>query len=373
MVSSKIQKNIVLFLSNQETMNTFSNSYNLDVLAIFGLMIGLYLFSVKHEKRMYYFLFLLSTVASGLLLSQTNYDIFQFPVIYPFAIPFLYTIGPSYFFFKNRYRFKTYEIWIHYLPALFIVAACALHILVYPTNFQISRDYFLTFHPLDAASTYVITDGLLILAYPFHATLYFTGNMLLNKREEVEFNFDDNLSGMAMLIISPFVFALTHIFVHGENSWLLPFKDALIFILIGTIPAIAFDLLLQYRSSKKVEAIADGLKTIDLAHVSVFLNKQVSLESEFTKPGFNREDMYKASGISEVDWKEYMIRKDFNFPSLKKWVRVQIAKKLMYEGYLEKYNVDALSEAVGYRSRTSFYSAYREIERESLSEFRSRL
>ena len=353
-------------------MEFLPNDQNFIVLGIAGLMIALYLFSVKHEKRMYYVLFLMGTIASGIMLSQVNYEPYRFPITYPFTLAFLYTLGPSYFFYKNRYRFKTYEIWLHYFPALFITAAAGFQILNFPESFSINQSHFLENNRLQASITYIVSDGTLILFYPFHAALYFAGNMVLDRREDFTFDFEHSLSGIAMVLLSPFVFGLAHIFVYNE-SVLEPFKDGLVFILIGTIPAIAFDLLLQYRNIKKIDAISEGLKTIDLAHVSLYLQKHNSLESVFTSPGFTREDLYKSSGISAEDWDEYMIRKDFSFPSLKKWVRIRIAKQLIQEGYLEKYNVDALSEAVGYRSRTSFYAAFKEIEQISLSEFRSKL
>jgi len=358
-----------IFFFNIVNMDTFSNSYYLEVLAIFGLMIWLYLFSLKNERDMYNILFLLGVLATGVMLSQINFDTFYVTHIYPFGIPFAYTIGPSYLFYNNRYRFETHKVWVHYLPALFLVGLCSTHMILNPTNFENSRSLFLTFHSLDATSTYIITDALLILLFPIHGALYFIGNLWLNKRTEDEFNLDNNLSGIAMLFASPFVFALAHVYVYLENSWFFPFKGILIFILIGTIPAIVFDLILQYRQLKEVKTITYGLEDLDISN---YLKRQIFLESDFTKPGFNRRDLYESSGISEDDWENYMLSKKLNFTSLKKWVRVQIAKKLIHDGFLEKYNVDALSEAIGYRSRSSFYSAFREIEAESVSEFRSR-
>ncbi|HAW21291.1 MAG TPA: hypothetical protein DCX14_14010, partial [Flavobacteriales bacterium] len=48
-------------------------------------------------------------------------------------------------------------------------------------------------------------------------------------------------------------------------------------------------------------------------------------------------------------------------------------KDLIAQGALNDYSVDGLSQLIGYQSRTSFYSAFKEVEGMSFSEYRDTL
>jgi len=50
-----------------------------------------------------------------------------------------------------------------------------------------------------------------------------------------------------------------------------------------------------------------------------------------------------------------------SFSDLKKRIRIRYAKQLIQEGYLKSYTIDSLAETIGYSSRTSFYSSYKEV------------
>ena len=81
----------------------------------------------------------------------------------------------------------------------------------------------------------------------------------------------------------------------------------------------------------------------------------------------NESTVYFSKKPSFISRSAYAMRyfflksENMSFSDLRKKYRIAYAERLIEEGFLGKYTVDSLAETIGYSSRTSFYSAYKEV------------
>ena len=109
--------------------------------------------------------------------------------------------------------------------------------------------------------------------------------------------------------------------------------------------------------------------------ISRFIAREISKgdSSIFTQVKFTKAMLYSESGFPVSQWEKYYHRNHGGFSDLKKFVRIKIALQLINNGYLDLYSIEALSNDIGYKSRTSFYSAFEQVQSQSFPEFYKRL
>jgi AraC-like DNA-binding protein len=106
------------------------------------------------------------------------------------------------------------------------------------------------------------------------------------------------------------------------------------------------------------------LKYVNLSPLSQDLSnitKRIKLEKYFIDPHLNIEKLSDLLTINSKDLSQ-LIRQDYS--NFNKWinsVRIEYSLELLKEGYLNQYSVEALSEAAGFKSKNTFYRAFKEI------------
>ena len=99
-------------------------------------------------------------------------------------------------------------------------------------------------------------------------------------------------------------------------------------------------------------------------------NSQRKATPNSSKNFKNKETFIKSTDFSSEEWSQFFVFTRTSWNYLKKYIRVRRAIQLMEEGFLEESNIDALAEEIGYNSRASLYSAFKQVMGTSLPDFR---
>jgi len=351
---------------------TITSVYAL-LFALFLLGILLYLF-FHRSGRMFYFLFIFGVISSSLLLSDFSRPMQECcsSQTFPFTLPLLYLIGPSYLFYKNGYRYQAGWMWLHFSPAILLLLTLAISAIIQPEYFIDSLALFTLGESTHITGLSWLSDKTVIYLYPIHTLVYLIMHIKTQVKEGVALVSKDELTTYAMVFNTPLILVIIAVFtgILEVSDLTLAWFQVLV---ISIIPVLIVDLLNGYQSAEQKNRIDTVLRTLDMAHISLYIGGQITPKSAFTTTGFTKENLIDLSAIPESEWNEYFLRKGLTFISLKRWIRVQIAKKLIAEGYLVTYSVEALSIDIGYQSRSSFYSAFKQTEGITFMEYRERI
>ena len=109
----------------------------------------------------------------------------------------------------------------------------------------------------------------------------------------------------------------------------------------------------------------------DFPQIDLIVRNNTRIWEVISTPGLTLEGLVSNTNISAQRWGLYFLKENISFTDFKRIHRVDYAKSLINEGALEQFSVDGLSMKVGYRSRTSFYAAFKEVTGKSLRDYRA--
>ncbi|NKI27975.1 helix-turn-helix transcriptional regulator [Arenibacter sp. 6A1] len=168
-----------------------------------------------------------------------------------------------------------------------------------------------------------------------------------------------------------------HFFGFENASVIITVLLYLIFFVIGVIP-IYFPMILHgYPRSRKQQVIKDkptdldanlkfGLDETEIKEKLELLGqKKMYLDRDFTVSKFAREMEMPAHHLSYFIHQHYGL----SFTTYKNNLRMEHAKCLMDNGFLEHNTMDALAEECGFASRSSFSKAFKNLMDLSPSEY----
>ena len=151
----------------------------------------------------------------------------------------------------------------------------------------------------------------------------------------------------------------------GDTEWMIHIPVAviefwvftsLVYLLFKDTPKVQYD-----RKSKL------QIEPLDYDEIALFFEDKEGCELIFAQPKINIDRLAHISNIDANDWRNYLNDENLSFSELKKKLRVAYANRLIADGFLEKFTIDSLAQTIGYSSRTSFYSAYKEVTGENWS------
>jgi AraC-like DNA-binding protein len=151
----------------------------------------------------------------------------------------------------------------------------------------------------------------------------------------------------------------------GDTEWMIHIPVAviefwvftsLVYLLFKDTPKVQYD-----RKSKL------QIEPLDYDEIALFFEDKEGCELIFAQPKINIDRLAHISNIDANDWRNYLNDENLSFSELKKKLRIAYANRLIAEGFLEKFTIDSLAQTIGYSSRTSFYSAYKEVTGENWS------
>lgn len=206
-----------------------------------------------------------------------------------------------------------------------------------------------------------LTKPLHILLFPVHFSIYLAA--AIGKRIPR----DAALFGIGI--------ALSGVLLNVEFSglWSGDGYIMLLFINNAFLLTFGFSYVLAYPLARiQVNELKNRNDYGPFIRISEFLTTEKFLETMLTK-GVSLIQLVEASDIPIERWSVFLSSKGCSFIQFKRQIRIRHVKDLIAQGALNNYSVDGLSQLIGYQSRTSFYSAFKEVEGISFSQYRDTL
>ena len=301
--------------------------------------------------------FLVTSLLVGTITNNVDYVLFLFPMFFGFS----FLLGPSIYISAYKIYTQSYRtLFLHLAPMLLVTAGAFYGALAFPLSTEQWLNGIGQGTPVaNLGWSYIGNRSLLCWILPLH----FMGYGIATFKRTRQVNHLLFISGMNLLLFYV-AYSLTHA---------LPLP---IHFILSTLVVLVFSIIsnffffesssedLPVESTQALQTMpAQRLTQDPLFHsaVTLYLQDHTKVHHDFTRPKLTLDNLVARSGIPAEEWQAYLQHQGTNFSQLKKKVRIGYALELLNEGYLNDYTVDSLSETVGYKSRTSFYSVFEEI------------
>lgn len=352
------------------------------ITAISLLVIALILGGIRVRKYNFPYLYFLSgvVIASFLLTDPVIVGNTFVKVLFPLFVPFLYIIGPGIYGSIQPIdaRRNPWHI-IHYLPVIFGFTMLFFHWFLDLNHY---RDSVANARILQWGNTrtfYPFSDAFILLGYPIYTAIYYV--LTIRKLREYKAARNKYILPVGMLIFSPFLWETVHQFIYGKG-YVIQDGATLRIILVGAVLVIFWDVIIV--KPPKPKEITEPLKEeepliADYPNIEKLPNEAmaiyiIELAEESNAKLFqkfkNKEAFIKSTDFSSEEWDQFFAFTRTSWNYLKKYIRIRRTIQLLEEGFLSEANIDALAEEVGYSSRASLYSAFKQIMGTSLPDFR---
>ena len=291
----------------------------------------------------------LTWLLNGYLNQNTQLLAFMYPMFFGFCA----LLGPAFYYSLLGYKTKNVATAImHLSPAVFIFTSGMIASIKFPLT---QEDFDLLFSEsgrISSISWSLLGDQLLaVLLLPVHFGAY-AASALYKTRDK------------SQLFITLPIFLTTCLFAWvysypGTTEWnisLIVVAVEVLLIVLLVRYMITDSPKIQYERKQKLH-----VEPLSYDDIITFLADEESAQQLFAQPKINVDRVAHISNIEAMRWRNYLSDENMSFSDLKKKYRIAYAERLIEEGFLEKYTVDSLAETIGYSSRTSFYSAYKEV------------
>jgi AraC-like DNA-binding protein len=352
------------------------------ITAISLLVIALILGGIRVRKYNFpYLYFLFGVVVASFLLTDPVLvgDTFV-KILFPLFVPFLYIIGPGIYgsIQPLEARRNPWHI-IHYLPVIFGFSMLFFHWFFdkyhYYDAVTDARDFIWE----DTRTFYPFSDAYILLGYPIFTALYYI--LTIRKLREYKAERNKYILPVGMLIFSPFLWDTVHQFLYG-NGYFIHDGATLRYILVGAVLVIFWDVVIVKPPRPKevtdllkeeepliapypyIEAVPNEAMAIYIIELAEESNAKLFQKFK------NKEAFIKSTEFSSEEWDQFFAFTRTSWNYLKKYIRIRRTIQLIEEGFLSEANIDALAEEVGYSSRASLYSAFKQVMGTSLPDFR---
>ena len=291
----------------------------------------------------------LTWLLNGYLNQNTQLLAFMYPLFFGFCA----LLGPAFYYSLLGYKTKNVATAImHLSPAFFIFTSGMIASIKYPLTHE---DFELLFNEsgrISSISWSLLGDQLLaILLFPVHFGAY-AASALYKTRDKSQLF----ITLPILLIICLFAWVYSY---PGTTEWsislIVAAAEVLLIVLLVRY-MITDSPKIQYERKQKLH-----VEPLSYDDIMTFLTDEESAQQLFAQLKINVDRVAHISNIEAMRWRNYLSDENMSFSDLKKKYRIAYAERLIEEGFLEKYTVDSLAETIGYSSRTSFYSAYKEV------------
>lgn len=305
---------------------------------------------------------LLTTIVFTNALTVHNNRVLAF--LFPEMVCFILLLGPAYYFGTTLTRPKSKATaWFHVcVGALFLCGALWQGWIQDITTQHFQDQWNNNGAAIDIQLNSFTTKPFQILLAPIHFFFYF---IAASKKE---------IPSVAKLFGLGILLNMVLMNITFSGAWKGEAFMGALFVANSFTLVCGFLFVLNYPLSKyEAEELKKGLAPMDFGRIEQLLAEEKKLVQVLTIKGVSLSDLVMKTGISFETWSTYLTWTDFTFIGFKRKIRIQYVKKLIDSGYLNQYSVDGLSEKIGYQSRTSFYSAFKEVEGVSFTVYRKAL
>lgn len=290
-------------------------------------------------------------LTNGFLAENSRMIVFMYPAF----LGFLFLLGPAFYFAITGYRILNYSVYILHGGAAAILFLSGLYgNSVHPFY---ETDIIAVFKERGSITTIpwsFLGDQYILLALlPVHFIWYSIAAIVKTKE------------GEHILLVTP-IFTLFIAFAGVYLKPLGPQWDVWLWIMALVSELALFIIIVryllidtprtQYQRRTKLNITPAVFSDIEL-----FLEDEESCAQFFCSKQCSLDLLVAETDIDKSTWKNFLADEQLSFTDLKKRMRIRRAKTLIEEGYLSTYTVESLAEQIGYSSRTSFYSVYKEV------------
>lgn len=333
-------------------------------------------------KSLNLFLFLFNNIVAGLFFADaalgTNHAI---PASYPFLVPFFYIVGPAAFLhYKNLRGTLTPRDYWHYTPVAFFLADLLVYAFVYPGTYN-QNIIYITQRNFDAIThSFFFSSTFIFYVYPVYSAVYMALTLGLSLFRKERFNIAFRPLLLAFMVYGVLTLDLILEFTNQDMFTGVPEKIRTLVLSSSSI-IVLVHVILFYRGKRlSKEPFLSFLQPTDTTpkiSKQVFDQMAAYIRDEYNNPnsilfnpGVTKDIFILQSEYSPNEWSHYFQVNQLRYSEVKQEIRIKRAQDLIKSGYLDKYSVEALSEEVGYRSRTSFYNAFEQVTGEKLAQYR---
>ena len=279
--------------------------------------------------------------------------------VYPLFYGWVALAGPAYYYsLVGRRPLNLSFTLLHLTPAILVFTSGFIGVVKGPLTHDQLALLFMSSERISALAWSMLGDTTLqVVLLPAHFGAYALSAVWATKDKR-------------QIALTIPLFAMTCAFTvlylsPGDTKWIIHIPVAviefwvftsLVYLLFKDTPKVQYD-----RKSKL------QIEPLDYDEIALFFEDKEGCELIFAQPKINIDRLAHISNIDANDWRNYLNDENLSFSELKKKLRIAYANRLIAEGFLEKFTIDSLAQTIGYSSRTSFYSAYKEVTGENWS------
>ena len=303
-------------------------------------------------------------------------------LIYPFFVPLFYAMGPALLLHAKRLMGEPIKgDAIHYAPALILLVDLVFYALLNPEVYKDNMLWVMEGNFLKLSHSFIFSGTFLFTAYVMPTSVYAIYTIVLMFRKKaIRRNRDLFALLCSVVILTPLLQDVVNYYIIEQRLLSFMNIDYARGLLVISAPIV---LIHATRFVRTNTSLSEVLRTSSkISKKKTFNQEEVSavqrcIEEELENtaslllsPGITKELFIDQTDLNRYEWDTYFIASSLRFADVKKKVRIHHAKRMIDDGYLEKYSVEALTFEVGYRSRASFYSAFEKETGLKLTEYR---
>jgi len=279
--------------------------------------------------------------------------------VYPLFYGWVALAGPAYYYsLVGRRPLNLSFTLLHLTPAILVFTSGFIGVVKGPLTHDQLELLFMSSERISALAWSMLGDTTLqVVLLPAHFGAYALSAVWATKDKR-------QIALTIPLFAMTCAFTLVYLSA-GDTEWMIHIPVAviefwvftsLVYLLFKDTPKVQYD-----RKSKL------QIEPLDYDEIALFFEDKEGCELIFAQPKINIDRLAHISNIDANDWRNYLNDENLSFSELKKKLRIAYANRLIAEGFLEKFTIDSLAQTIGYSSRTSFYSAYKEVTGENWS------
>ena len=304
-------------------------------------------------------------------------------LLFPVVLPTLFITGPSLFLHTIEFCKKTERKHLyHYLPSLIVLVDVVIYSIFNPEKYS-SNVVLVEQNRLSEISFgYIFRSEQLLEFFPIYAGFYVIASIGFAWRFKVKSH--TYLTGLllSMLFTSPVLWLIIQRMISPEVTYLKVISSESLYLMLTLgVPFITIHLVLFTRTTNSYKKLYELQPSLpNPIYLSTQTEIDLFIEGESKNPnsllletGVKKDAYLNQTPFTMQQWDVFFKQTNSSYSQMKKHVRISHARRLIKNGYLTNYSVEALSEEVGYQSRTSFYASFEQTAGMKLSEFRKSL
>ena len=283
--------------------------------------------------------------------------------LYPHFFGLLFLLGPAvYFGFTDKKVQNISYLLLHISAAAFISIGRWSVSSGDPLTLEFIQNIVHLKEPLSSVfpNTYIGNDLILYVLLPVHFFLY--GLFTLFQTKKIA-------HAISLALILSIIGLFVYVYAMPGGTVSVSFNALVVLVEVALI----FFILRYLIVGKTMKALA---KEKPLRRLEVRANDEIidylsdfeRCQRDFSSSDFSVDTLTIKSNIDLNTWRNHLEDEGISFTTLKKRIRINYAQRLLANGFLDQYTVEYLTATIGYQSRTSFYTAFKEVTGKSFAE-----